>query len=63
MKRGLLYKDVGGEALLIDPKTMQLQIIRRAHEKGHFGSNKTETSVRNEYWIPSIMRKVVWDGL
>ena len=54
---GLLYKDVGDETLLVVPRSMQLQVIRRAHERGHFATNKTETLVRSEYWIPDLRSK------
>lgn len=58
VRGGLLYKNVDSEIRLVVPKTMQLQIIRRAHERGHFAVGKTETLVKNDYWIPGLRPKV-----
>lgn len=55
---GLLYKDDGDELRLVVPKTMQQQIIRKAHERGHFAVGKTEDLVKSDYWIPGIRSKV-----
>lgn len=37
---------------------MQLQIIRRAHERGHFSVAKTEAILRNDYCIPNVKPKI-----
>lgn len=37
---------------------MQAQIIRRAHEQGHFGVAKTEALVKKDYWIPNLRPRV-----
>jgi len=58
VQRGLLYKDVGDETRVVIPKLMQLQVIRKAHERSHFGINKTETLVQNDCWIPDLRPKV-----
>ncbi|KMQ94326.1 blastopia polyprotein [Lasius niger] len=56
MQRGLLYK-VNDETRVVVPRSMQLQIIRKAHERGHFAINKTETLIQNDYWIPELRLK------
>lgn len=55
---GLLYKNVDDEMRLVVPKSMQQQIIRRAHERGHFAVSKTEDLVKSDYWIPGVRSKV-----
>jgi len=40
IRGGLLYKEDDGDARLVVPGAMQLQVIKRAHEQGHFGSLK-----------------------
>lgn len=57
MQHGLLFKDVGDEPCLVILKSMQLQVIQKAHERG-FAINKTETLVQNDYWIPGLRTKV-----
>lgn len=42
MKNGLLHKKLNGDTLIVVPNLMQNSIIRQAHERGHFGPDKTE---------------------
>jgi len=58
IRGGLLYKESGGDIQLVMPKRMQTQIIRRAHEQGHFSIGKTEDLVRADYWIPNLRQRV-----
>jgi hypothetical protein len=37
---------------------MQSQIIRRAHERGHFSVNKTEILVKRDYWFFNMRAKI-----
>lgn len=37
---------------------MQSQIIRRAHEQGHFSVNKTEILVKKDYWFAGMRAKI-----
>ncbi|CAH0562749.1 unnamed protein product [Brassicogethes aeneus] len=36
---------------------MQGQVVRRAHERGHFGVSKTEAIVRRDYWCKGLRQK------
>ena len=58
IRGGLLYKEGAGDLKLVVPKIMQSQIIRKAHEKGHFSVNKTEAVVKQDYWIGNLRSKV-----
>lgn len=58
MKNDLLYFYVNDVPLLVVPKCMQTQIVRQAHEKGHFGVSKTEAIVRQDYWFRGMRAKV-----
>lgn len=42
VENNLLYKGKEGWKRLVVPKGMQTEIIRRAHEIGHFETRKTE---------------------
>lgn len=58
MVRGnLLYRESGGSIQLVVPKRMQTQIIRRAHEQGHFSVKKTEDLVRANYYVPNLRQR------
>jgi len=37
---------------------MQGQVIRQAHEKGHFGLKKTEYIISQEFWFPCMRSKI-----
>lgn len=58
LKNNVLYKLVDDQELLIIPFDMQNQIVQLEHSKGHFGINKTETLVKQQFYFPNI-RKVV----
>lgn len=40
LKQNILYRNCDGEQLLVIPKSMQHDVIREAHERGHFGWKK-----------------------
>jgi len=58
VKNGLHFKEVDGNICIVVPKSMQSQIIRQAHERGHFSIAKTEALLRRDYWIPNIKNKI-----
>lgn len=58
LRNGLVYKHVNGYKLLMAPKSMQAEIIKRAHEKGHFASKRTEENIKQEFYIPNLRVKV-----
>jgi len=57
VKNGLLFKKVDGDICIVVPKSMQSQIIRQAHERGHFSIAKTEALLRRDDWISNIKNK------
>lgn len=58
IRNGLLYRDIDSDLLLVVPKDLQAQIIRRAHEQGHFGINKTEALLRRDFWFDEMRTKI-----
>lgn len=58
VKGELLFRENNNELLIVVPKSMQSQIIRQAHEVGHFSIAKTEAIIRNDYWIPNVKPKI-----
>lgn len=57
LRRGVLYRVHEGSYLLVVPKSMQMQIIRAAHEKGHIGARRVEAEVRKDYSIDQLAEK------
>ena len=57
-KNGILYREVRGAPLLVVPKSMQTQIVRRAHDHGHFGITKTAALLKRDYWFKVMREKV-----
>ncbi|GBM97294.1 Transposon Tf2-6 polyprotein [Araneus ventricosus] len=57
-KNEILYKYVDGRELIVVPRDMQTEIIKLAHEKGHFSAAKTEGVVKQEFFIPNLSIQV-----
>ena len=49
LKNEHFYQEIEDTPLLVVPKSMQTQVVRRAHERGHFGVTKTEALVKRDY--------------
>lgn len=58
LRNELLYKEIDDVLLVVVPRSMRIQIVRQAHELGHFGITKTEALVRRDYWFKG-MRHIV----
>lgn len=58
VRDGLLFKTIDDDVLLVVPKFMQTQVIRRAREQGHFSINKIELLVKRDYWFADMRAKV-----
>ena len=58
IKNNVLYKCVNGNDLLVVPEEMQMNLIRAAHEKGHFAVKRTEENLNNEFYIPNVKQKI-----
>lgn len=58
LKNDILYKYDKGRELLVVPKAMQSEIIKKAHEIGHFAVGKTEEVVKREFFISKLMEKI-----
>ncbi|GFY19521.1 hypothetical protein TNCV_4646941 [Trichonephila clavipes] len=57
-KNEILYKYVDGRELIAAPRDMQTELIKLAHEKGHFSSAKTEEIVKREFFVPNLSKQV-----
>lgn len=44
--------------VIVLPTEMQLNVIRRAHDNGHFGVKKMSESIKKEYYIPNLTSKL-----
>ena len=58
IRHELLYFQQEGRDLLVVPKSMQNEIIRSAHERGHFAVKRTEELIKQDYYIPGLKQKV-----
>ncbi|GFX23414.1 transposon Tf2-6 polyprotein [Trichonephila clavipes] len=58
VKNKLLYKTVNGTDLLVVPDEMQANIIKTAHERGHFAVLRTQDLVSKDFYIPRLRDKV-----
>lgn len=57
-ENGILYKCAQNDAFIVVPKCLQVQIVRQAHERGHFGVIKTEAIIKKDYWFRDMRSKV-----
>lgn len=58
MKGGLLFKEVDGCELLVVPKIMERDVIKNAHDSGHFAARKTMHNIKQQYFISHLEGKV-----
>ncbi|GFS83671.1 transposon Tf2-9 polyprotein [Trichonephila clavipes] len=58
IRNNILFKLVDGKELLVVPDSMQTEIIKRAHDKGHFAVVKTEQIITLDYYFPKFTSKV-----
>lgn len=58
IKGGALYKVGQGNELLVIPKSGEKEIIKEAHNNGHFSVKKTLHDIQQRYWIPHLEDKV-----
>ncbi|KAL0838850.1 hypothetical protein ABMA28_016878 [Loxostege sticticalis] len=56
LHQGLLCK--GQDQSLVVPKKMEGDVIRRAHENGHFAKKKTMELIGKDYFIENLEKKV-----
>ena len=57
VEHGILMKKVGDRSLIVLPSKMHDDIIRKAHENGHFGVKKMSESINEEFYIPKLKDK------
>ncbi|GFX70098.1 transposon Tf2-6 polyprotein [Trichonephila clavipes] len=60
IKNEILYKYVDGRELIAAPRDMQTELIKLAHEKGHFSSAKTEEIFT---WLYPVKSTTLEDAL
>lgn len=58
MENGVLCREQNGLPVLVIPKGLQNEIIRHAHEPGHFSVKKTEDLISKDYYIHKLHKKV-----
>lgn len=58
LKGNILHKIVNDVELVVVPRGMQREVIRRVHDKGHFGVRKMKEVISREYLIPKLEEKI-----
>ncbi|KXJ78025.1 hypothetical protein RP20_CCG005792 [Aedes albopictus] len=51
-------KVVEGREVVVVPAELQCEVIRRAHDNGHFGVKKLEDIIKRDYYIPHLSAKI-----
>lgn len=59
LRNGVLYKYERGIELIVVPKSIEGEVIRNAHDNGHFGVKKMEQQIRQRYYITSLAEKLM----
>lgn len=54
----VLMRMVNGKNVLVVPCEMQMDIIRKVHENGHFSSKKVSEIIEQDYFIPKLRAKI-----
>lgn len=66
VRNGVSCRMVNDNLVMMVPRKMQVQVVQQAHERGHFGVNKTELIVKEDYWftgLRELVEKVVMNCL
>lgn len=54
----LLYRKKGEKLLFYVPISLEDNVIRKFHEIGHVGINRTVEQITRSYWFPNLTKKV-----
>lgn len=57
-QNNILYKKHDDDLLLVVPRTMQHEIIKLTHDKGHFAVRKVEQLLKKEFWFARMREKI-----
>lgn len=55
---GVLMKTVNGKTVVVVPEKMQMDIMRKVHDNGHFGVVKMTEVIEQDYFIPKLREKL-----
>ncbi|XP_050476937.1 uncharacterized protein LOC126866944 [Bombus huntii] len=58
VRNNILYKECKDDVLIVVSKAMRAQVVRQAHERGHFEVTKTEAMVKKDFWFKGLREKV-----
>ena len=58
VKNDLLFKNIDGRDLLVVPADMEANIIKSAHERGHFAVKRTQEILQQNFFIPKLKSKI-----
>ena len=58
IKNNVLFKICNGNELVVVPQSLQSEIIRDAHEKGHFAVQKTVDVLKQNFYFPKMEKRV-----
>lgn len=58
MRNGIIFKYQSGRELLAVPESMENEVIKNAHENGHFGVKKVEECVKQQFFIEKAKEKI-----
>lgn len=57
IKNDLLHRAKDDRELIVIPSGMEFEILRRAHDQGHFKAKKMEDIIEREFYIPKLKEK------
>lgn len=57
LKNNVLFKLINNQELLVVPRSMQTEIIRKCHEQGHFAQRKNRRNSEERILYPEAERK------
>ncbi|XP_050476701.1 uncharacterized protein LOC126866789 [Bombus huntii] len=58
VRNNILYKERKDDVLIVVLKAMRAEVVRQAHERGHFEVTKTEAMVKKDFWFRGLREKV-----
>ena len=57
-KKSIVYKMVDGRDIMVIPKSMEVELIKKYHNESHFGVVQTEFSLGKQFFVPRLRKKI-----
>lgn len=58
LRNDVLFKELEGKYLFVIPKSMEYNVIKQVHDRGHFCDLKVKSMIEESYFIDDLLKKI-----